>query len=74
MLTLLVKRGFGRAHLKEFFVVEKDGDVIGGIVAGPLENPEQCMQVIDALRPLHFRPLTWIAGHLSESPSDCLIP
>lgn len=59
------KRGFGRAKTKEYFVIEKDGDTIGGIVAGPFESELQCWSAIDGLRPLHSRPLVPVGGHLT---------
>ena len=65
MLTeYTVRRGFGRGNTKEYFVVQRDGDTLGGIVAGPFESEEQAITAIDALSPLYNRTLTWIGGHL----------
>ena len=58
------RRCFGKKREKAYYVVEKDGDTLGGLIAGPFENVEQCTLAIEALRPLHFRPLTYVGGHL----------
>jgi hypothetical protein len=69
MLTeYTVKRGFGREKTKEYFVAQRDGDTLGGIVAGPFESPEQCNTAIQALSPLYNRILIWIGGHQTGSP------
>ena len=60
-----IKRGFGARRVKEYFVVQKDGDTLGGVVAGPFESEEQCELAIDALRPLYNRQLLVFPGHLA---------
>lgn len=60
-----VKRGFGPSKEKEYFVVQSDGDTLSGVIAGPFESYPQGMQALEALRPLYFRPLHCIGGHLS---------
>jgi len=67
MMDYMVKRGFGEKRVKEYFVAEADGDTIAGVVAGPFESERQCMDAIEALRPLHFGRLCWIGGHLTEA-------
>jgi hypothetical protein len=57
-------RGFGRSKTKEYFIIQKDGDTIGGVVAGPFESQEQCYAAIDALSPLYNRTLVCVGGHL----------
>jgi hypothetical protein len=59
-----IRRGFGAKRVKEFFVIQVDGDTMAGVVAGPFESEVQCWQAIDALRPLYNRPLTCAGGHL----------
>jgi hypothetical protein len=66
-MTYQVKRGFGALRVKEYFVVEKDGDSLSGVIAGPFESREQCFEAIEALRPMYYRPIVCIAGHLSET-------
>lgn len=58
------KKGFGPKRTKEYFIVQKDGDVIGGLVAGPFWTEDQCHEAILALRPLYNRPLAYVGGHL----------
>lgn len=59
-----VKRGFGPKKQKEFFVVQRDGDTMGGVVAGPFESERQAREAIDALQRLYFGRLHVIGGHL----------
>ena len=59
-----IKRGFGANHTKEFFVVQADGDTLGGIVAGPFENLDQCVLAMDALRSLYKGRLKCASGHM----------
>ncbi len=59
-----IKRGFGLDGVKEYFVVEQDGDTMGSVITGPFESERQCREAIDALRPLSFRPLQCVGGHL----------
>jgi hypothetical protein len=59
-----IKRGFGPSHVKEYFVVEADGDTMGSVITGPFESEAQCSLAIEALRPICFRPLRVIGGHL----------
>ncbi len=61
-----IKRGFGPSKVKEYFVVQADGDVLAGVVAGPFESERQCMDALEALRPLYFRRLCCIGGHMVE--------
>jgi len=66
MLThYMVKRGFGPAKCKEYFIVQRDGDTMSGVVAGPFQSLKQGMDAIEALRPLYNRPLQCIGGHLT---------
>ena len=64
-MNYTLKRGFGKDRLKEYFVVQADGDTLGGIVCGPFENEEQAATALDACRPLFFRHLCVIGGHLA---------
>lgn len=65
MLTeFIVRRGFGRNHVKEYFAVQRDGDIMSGVIAGPFESETQCYQAITALEPLYTRPIVCIGGHL----------
>lgn len=74
MLTeYAVKRGFGPGRVKEYFVVQMDGDTLGGVVAGPFESYSQGCDAIEALRPLYNRALRCIGGHL-VGWQDCAIP
>ena len=66
-----IKRGFGALKTKEFFVVQADGDTLGGVVSGPFESERQCRDAIEALRPLYNRPLLCLGGHLVSWPFDC---
>ena len=66
MLThYTMKQGFGRGKSKEYFVVQADGDTLGGIVAGPFESQEQCHSAIVGLKPLYNRRLLCAGGHLA---------
>ena len=67
-----VKRGFGAKREKEYFVVEADGDTLSGVVAGPFESERQCIDAIEALRPLYWRRLTYVGGHLVSYPCNPL--
>lgn len=67
MLTeYVVKRGFGPNRTKEYFVGQKDGDTLAGVIAGPFESYAQCYEVIEALKPLYDRGLVPLAGHLTK--------
>ena len=57
-------RGFGPHKTKDYFVVERDGDTLSGVIAGPFESYRQGMDAIEALRPMYYRPLACVAGHL----------
>ena len=59
-----IKRGFGAERVKEYFVVERDGDTMGSVITGPFESERQCQAAIDALSSLCFRPLVCVGGHL----------
>ena len=61
----VMKRGFGPAKIKEYFIVLSDGDTYSGVVAGPFESRIQCFDAIEALRPLYNRPLHCVGGHLT---------
>ncbi len=67
------KQGFGPRRIKEYFVVEKDGDTLGGVIAGPFQFYEQACDAMEALRPLYRRPLRCVGGHL-VGWRDCAIP
>ncbi len=68
MAEYIVKRGFGAKKVKEYFVAQADGDTLAGIVAGPFESETQCREAIEALRPLYFRALHCVGGHLIGYP------
>lgn len=59
-----IKRGFGASKVKEYFVIQSDGDTCSGVIAGPFESHHQGCDAIEALRPLYNRPLHCIGGHL----------
>ena len=65
LTTYMVLQGFGPRGVKEYFAVQRDGDTLGGIVAGPFEDRAQCLDAIDALKPLYLRNLYCVAGHLA---------
>lgn len=60
----VVKKGFGRNKVKEYFIVQKDGDTLGGFVGGPFESEEQAHEAIEGLEPMYERRLFVIGGHL----------
>ena len=62
-MTYQVRKGFWRG-VKEYFVVQADGDTIAGVVAGPFENEEQAEGAREALLPMYNRRLVVIGGHL----------
>ncbi len=72
-MEYMIKRGFGPARVKEYFVVQADGDTLSGVVAGPFESYRQGCDAIEALRPLYKRALHCVGGHLA-SWQDCIIP
>ena len=59
-----IKRGFGHNRVKEYFVVQIDGDTRAGVVAGPFESERQTLDAIEALRPLYFHTLRCVGGHM----------
>jgi len=59
-----VKQGFGPNKVKEYFVVQRDGDVQCGVITGPFENEAQGRMAIEALKLLYFKPLELVGGHL----------
>ena len=61
-----IKRGFGAGNVKEYFVVQADGDTLGGVIAGPFESETQCRDAIEALRTMYSRQLHCIGGHLAS--------
>jgi hypothetical protein len=60
-----IRQGFGPRRVKEYFVVETDGDTWSGVVAGPFESELQSHQAIEGLRPLYSRRLAVVGGHLT---------
>ena len=68
MTTYAIGRGFGRKRIKEYFVVQADGDTLSGVVAGPFQTEEQSVIARDALTPLYTRRLTIVGGHLISHP------
>ena len=74
MLTeYIIKKGFGAGRTKEYFVGQRDFDIIGGIVAGPFETAVQCYEAMEALKPLYNRPLALVSGHMVAA-HRCVIP
>ena len=61
----ILKRSFGPNREKDYFVVMLDGDTIGGLVAGPFESLEQAFAALEALKPMYFRVLSVVSGHLA---------
>lgn len=62
-----VRQGFGKGHVKEFFVAETELGAVRAFVAGPFENRDQAAWALDALRPLYSRrELAIVGGHLAE--------
>jgi len=59
-----VRRGFSGSRVKEYFVVQIDGDTLSGIVAGPFESQLQAHDAADALQPLYWRRLRIVGGHM----------
>lgn len=63
---IVLKRGFGPNREKDYFVVLKDGDTFGRIVAGPFPTEAECQREREALRPLYFQILGIQSGHLAD--------
>jgi hypothetical protein len=62
----IIRRGFGRNRVKQYFVVRRDVDVIAEVISGPFDKEADCVKELELLKRKYNRPLDYVAGHLER--------